>query len=116
MTPDERRLLAAGAADVGVEVGPEALGRLGRFLSELEVWNRRIRLTSERDRRRLIERHLIDSVAVVRHLPRSGRVLDIGSGAGFPGIVIACLRPDLEVVLLESRRRPTSFLRAVIRG
>jgi len=115
MTASEARTLAAGARELGVELDPDTVGRLDRFLGLLEVWNRRIRLTGERDRKRLIEKHLIDSLAPVAHLPAHGTVVDIGSGAGFPGIILACVRPDLDVALVESRRRPTSFLREVIR-
>jgi 16S rRNA (guanine527-N7)-methyltransferase len=115
MTPSEARILAAGARELGVELDPDTVGRLDRFLALLAVWNRRIHLTGERDRKRLIEKHLIDSLAPVAHLPPHGTVVDIGSGAGFPGIILACVRPDLNVALVESRRRPTSFLREVIR-
>src|SRR5262245_56242460 len=116
MTPAEARIVAVGARDVGVEVGPDAIARLDRFLGLLEVWNRRFHLTGERDRKRLIENHLVDSLAVVPHLPQDGVVVDVGSGAGFPGIILACLRTDLEIVLLESRRKPTSFLRESLRA
>jgi 16S rRNA (guanine527-N7)-methyltransferase len=115
MTPVEARMVAIGAERLGVELEPAGVDRLDRFLAVLELWNRRARLTGERDRKVLIERHLIDSLAVVPHLPETGTVVDIGSGGGFPGIVLACVRPDLQVVLLESRRRPTSFLREAIR-
>jgi 16S rRNA (guanine527-N7)-methyltransferase len=115
MTPAEGRILAAGAAELGVEIEPASIARLDRFLALLDIWNRRIRLTGERDRKLLIERHLLDCLALVPHLPEAGTVVDVGSGAGFPGIVLACLRPDLDLVLLESRRRPTSFLREAIR-
>lgn len=116
MTPSEGRILAAGAAQLGVELDLEAVGLLDRFLAVLEVWNRNFRLTGERDRKLLIRKHLIDSLAPVPHLPGVGMVVDIGSGAGFPGIVIGCVRPYLDVALVESRRRPTSFLREAIRS
>ena len=62
----------------------------------------------------LWERHLLNSAAVVPLLPVSGRVIDIGSGAGLPGIVIAALRPRLEVVLVESMERRTDWLSEVV--
>jgi 16S rRNA (guanine527-N7)-methyltransferase len=97
-------------------LGPDAIGRLGCFLRLLQKWNRRINVVSARDSSRLLTKHTIDSLAPVPHLPGAGRVIDLGSGAGFPGIVIACVRPDLHVVLVEARRRRTSFLREVIRA
>lgn len=92
------------------------LQRLDRFLDLLSLWNRRIRLTGDRDRGVLVRKHVVDSLAVVPELSASGTVIDLGSGGGFPGIVLGCVRPDLELRLIEPRRRPTSFLNEVIRS
>jgi 16S rRNA (guanine527-N7)-methyltransferase len=115
MTPPEVRLLRVAAQKLGVEVGDDALHRLTRFLDLLGVWNRRIHLTGRRDREALL-RHTIDSLAPAPHIPRMGSVVDVGTGAGFPGIVLGCLRPDLEIALIESRRRRVSFLREALRA
>jgi 16S rRNA (guanine527-N7)-methyltransferase len=62
----------------------------------------------------VIDRHFLDSLAIVPHVRRDvRRVVDVGSGAGFPGLPIALVRPDLELVLVESRRKRVAFLRAV---
>ncbi len=116
MTPEEVRLLCAGARELGVDVGSEAVDRIARFLGVLTLWNRRIHLTGERGIPNLIRNHVIDSLAPARHIPRSGLLIDIGSGAGFPGIVLACLHPALQVALIDSRRRRASFLREAIRA
>src|SRR5437870_5256771 len=116
MTPAEVRLLHAAARELGVDVGYGAVDRLARFLDLLAVWNRRIHLTGARGLPSLVRNHAIDSLAPAAHIPRTGLVIDVGSGAGFPGIVIACLRPDLEIALIESRRRRASFLREAIRA
>src|SRR3989454_9715152 len=116
MTPAEVRLLHAAARELGVDVGYGAVDRLARFLDLLAVWNRRIHLTGARGLPSLVRNHAIDSLAPAAHFPRTGLVIDVGSGAGFPGIVIACLRPDLEIALIESRRRRASFLREAIRA
>ena len=116
MTPAEVRLLHAAARELGVDVGYGAVDRLARFLDLLAVWNRRIHLTGARGLPNLVRNHAIDSLAPAPHIPRTGLVIDVGSGAGFPGIVIACLRPDLEIALIESRRRRASFLREAIRA
>jgi 16S rRNA (guanine527-N7)-methyltransferase len=115
MTPAEVRLLQAAARELGVDVGYSALDRLARFLDLLVVWNRRIHLTGARGLSSLVRNHAIDSLAPAPHIPRTGFVVDVGSGAGFPGIVLACLRPDVEMALIESRRRRASFLREAIR-
>src|SRR3989475_6218063 len=115
MTPAEVRLLHAAARELGVDVGHGAVDRLARFLDLLAVWNRRIHLTGARGLPSLVRNHAVDSLAPAAHMPRTGLVIDVGSGAGFPGIVLACLRPDLEMALIESRRRRASFLREAIR-
>lgn len=107
--------LRAAAESIGVTLDPEAARRIGRFLDLLQVWNRRLRLTGERDRDLLARKHVPDCLAVSVELPGSGLVVDVGSGPGFPGIVLGCVRPDLELALIEPRRRPTSFLSEVIR-
>jgi len=115
MTSADVRTLTEGAIRLGIAIEPNAVARLERFLTILAEWNRPLRLTGERTVRAIIEQHVVDSLAVVPRLPSAGLIADIGSGAGFPGIVIGCMRPDLEVVLIESRRRRTSFLREAIR-
>ncbi len=69
-------------------------------------------LVSHRDRDRLATRHLAPSLAALPFLPANGRVLDMGSGAGFPAIPLAVARPDLEFVLVDSTRKKTDFLAA----
>lgn len=107
--------LRAAAESVGVTLETDAVGRIGRFLDLLQIWNRRLRLTGERDRELLVRKHVPDCLAVAAELPGSGMVFDIGSGPGFPGVVLGCVRPDLELALIEPRRRPASFLSEAIR-
>ena len=116
MAPADVRALRRGAERFGVEPDAAALERIARYLATFEVWRSRIRLTSERDVRLLIERHVIDSFAAIGDLPARGRVIDLGSGAGFPGLILSCIRPDLEVVLIDSRRKRVSFLLDAIRA
>ena len=112
---DEAAVIRAAASGLGLAVDEEALERLLRFSQTLATWNRRQRLTGDQDPVRIAERHIADSLAVVDLLPDSGLVVDVGSGQGFPGIVLGCLRPDLELVLIEARRRRANFLRDAIR-
>lgn len=71
-------------------------------------------LVGPREVARLWERHLVNSAAVVPFLPESGLIVDVGSGAGLPGVVIAAMRPDAEVVLLEPMERRTDWLSEVV--
>jgi 16S rRNA (guanine527-N7)-methyltransferase len=91
------------------------IARLDQYLALLEVWNRTTRLTGERDVGTIVRKHVIDSLAPAAYLSPRGLLADVGSGAGFPGIILACLHPEAPVVLIEARRRRASFLREVVR-
>ena len=116
MKPADARALIAGGRWFDVELPSDAIARIGRFLAVLALWNRRLRLIGDRDLRGVVAQHAVDSLAPIPFLPARGLVIDIGSGGGFPGIILCCVRPDLELVLIESRRRRVSFLREVIRS
>lgn len=103
------------AAALGVEVGPTAVRELARFADILDLWSRKTNLLSCRSSRELVDRHILDSLAVNPLLPVSGLVIDLGSGAGFPGLPLAILRPGQPFVLVESRQRRASFLSEVRR-
>jgi 16S rRNA (guanine527-N7)-methyltransferase len=87
---------------------------LGRFLDEVRRWGRRVNLVGSTASEAL-KVHVEDSLAAAAALPASARVVDLGSGAGFPGIPIVISRPDLQVVLVEIRERRANFLRHVVR-
>lgn len=114
MTAEEERHLRASAAHLGIALDGDAVRRLARFLELLALWSRRARLTAERERAAIIDKHVLDSLAPVPHLGE-GLALDLGAGAGFPGLVIGCARPHLPLVLVDSRRQRVSFLREVVR-
>jgi len=116
MTGEQARFLEAAAMGFGVELGRDSLRRLATFLELVVVWNRRIRLLGDRDPSVIVGKHTVDSLAPLPLMPARGIVIDVGSGGGFPGAVIACLRPDLELVFVESRRRAASFLHDVLRS
>lgn len=108
-------MIRAAASTLGLSLDDAALGRMLRFSATLALWNRRLRLTGDPDPIRVAEQHIADSLAVTHVLPESGPVIDIGSGQGFPGIILGCVRPELELFLIESRRRRASFLREATR-
>jgi len=104
--------LQRGCAQLGVDLPATAARRLLAHLALLEQWNRRFNLTAVRDVDTMVARHLLDSLAVARFV-RGDSLIDIGSGAGFPGLPLAVARPQLQVTLLDSRMRRVEFLRAV---
>jgi len=109
------RLLTAGAGSFDVELSPLQAGAFRDYLSLLSFWGARLNLTAIHDEELVVRRHFIDSLSVVPLLSRDGRLLDIGSGAGFPGIPIKLAVPDKPVYLVEPRRKRANFLRHVAR-
>lgn len=112
MSPDRGKAAFLDAVDVS----RETLARLERYVALLESWNRRINLVSRRSLDDVWRRHILDSAQLAPLLPADARVLlDLGSGAGFPGLVLALLRPALAVHLLEADQRKAAFLREACR-
>lgn len=107
-----RRLEAASPVPVAAEV----LDRLFAHYRELRRWNPSLSLVGPAAAADVVERHYAESLAGLPLIPPEARVLvDVGSGAGFPGFVLAAARPDLEVTLVEPRQRRWSFLLAACR-
>lgn len=107
--------VVTGAAALGVALTPEQLAALSTHAEQLLLWNQKVNLTAITDVAEVAEKHVVDALAVIPHLPDGGRVLDMGTGGGFPGIAIAILRPDLTVVLVDAVRKKVSFVSQVIR-
>lgn len=104
--------IESGVRAMGFPIDPEQARRLGVFLRMLEKWNRSINLTAVRDPHEMVARHILDSIAAMPWV-RGPRLLDVGSGAGLPGLPVAIMRPDLRVSLLDSRGRRIQFLNLV---
>ena len=98
-----------------IQFSEEMIDRFQKFCSILQKWNDKINLTSEKDPLSILEKHVFDSLQYLRWLDPSHKALDIGSGAGFPGIPIKIVHPDLNMTLMESQRKRCSFLREAIR-
>jgi 16S rRNA (guanine527-N7)-methyltransferase len=114
----EQEVVAAVGALVAREGGAPAgwAGRLARYLSLLVEWNQKVNLVSRRSVDRIIEAQLRPSLAPLLLLPSQcdARVLDVGSGGGFPGIPLKVLRPDIRLDLVEAKRKKCRFLRACV--
>jgi 16S rRNA (guanine527-N7)-methyltransferase len=108
MTPGAA--LDRGLKQLGLELPRDARDSLLAFLALLEKWNRTHNLTAIRDPLKMVSHHLLDSLAVLPHLP-AGSLADVGSGAGLPGIPIAIADPSRAVVLNDSNRKKVAFLR-----
>ncbi len=105
--------LAAGLAALGLPESPLA-DRLLDYLALLDRWNKTYNLTAIRDPREMLSKHLLDSLAMWRHV-RPGALADLGTGPGLPGIPLALAVPGLQVTLVEAIGKKTRFLREVVR-
>lgn len=88
--------------------------RLGQWLDLLKQWNRKIDLTAARTDDELVDLAVCDAAVLARELPATRTVVDVGTGAGAPGLALAVLRPDLQVTLVEPLAKRVSFLRTVV--
>ena len=108
------KLLAAGAAKLGIRLSPAQTEHFRRYYSHIVEWNRRVNLTSVTDWTEVRSRHFLDSLSVSLALPadmlQSGRFVDIGSGAGLPGVPLKIAFPGLRPTLIESTAKKTAFL------
>ena len=97
-------------------ISTEQIEQLSAYAAHLRSWSARTRLISRNDRNHVWERHLVDCASLVPRIPSSGSFLDLGSGAGLPGIPVAILLPDLRVTLLEPARMKALFLAEMARS
>lgn len=100
-------------AGLDIDLDEGQVKRLERYVALLQKWNRVYNLTAIRDVERMVTHHLVDSLAVVPYIT-GPRVLDVGSGAGLPGIPLAIARRDFRVTLLDSNQKKAAFLRQAI--
>ncbi|MEW6542695.1 MAG: 16S rRNA (guanine(527)-N(7))-methyltransferase RsmG [Nitrospirota bacterium] len=108
-------VLRQGARDFGLSLTGEALASFLLYLHDLLVWNDKLNLTAIRKEREIVVKHFLDSLACLQVLPKTAEhVLDIGTGAGFPGIPVKILCPEVELTLLEPSLKKTAFLHHVI--
>jgi len=110
-----QEFLAREAERLGVVLRPVQLEQFSTYLQELKAWNKKINLTSLRDDLDILIKHFLDSLLPVSYIPRHSSLLDIGSGAGVPGIPLKIAEPTLFVTLLDSTRKKVFFERHLIR-
>lgn len=102
--------IAAGLKAMQIELPAEASARLRAHLVLLEKWNRVHNLTAVRDTEQMVVLHLLDSLSLLPSLGTATSVIDVGTGAGFPGVPVAIARPDASVTLLDSSHKKCAFL------
>lgn len=105
--------LARGLAELRLDVSEEALAQLMRYVALLEKWNKVYNLTAVHGTAEIVTHHVLDSLAVLPYIDARS-ILDVGSGAGLPGVPIALARPGTRVTLLDASQKKAAFLRQAV--
>jgi 16S rRNA (guanine527-N7)-methyltransferase len=115
MNQRAKDLLKKGAGELGIELTAAQLNALGLFAEELKRWNRKINLTAITDDEGIAVKHLVDSLSLLKVVRGAGRMLDIGSGGGFPGIPVKLVQPELDIVSVDAVVKKISFQKQAVR-
>jgi 16S rRNA (guanine527-N7)-methyltransferase len=113
MDPTFDEALQRGLEAFGIALPPGASGLLARYADRLLAWNRKVNLTSITAPAEVAEKHLVDSLLLLPAVARARTLLDVGSGAGLPGVPLACVRRDLAVTCCDSVAKKVAFVKAV---
>ena len=108
--------LVKNARHLGIELNEQQLAQFDIYKNELLQWNAKTNLISEYSSQEIITRHFLDSLTAMQFIQKpNARIIDVGSGAGFPGLPLKIALPSLELYLLETNRKKVSFLKHIIR-
>lgn len=108
-----KKELSNGINELGLSIDDDSQAKLLDYLALLVKWNKVYNLTAIRDPQQMVVHHLLDSLAVMSHL-YAGRWLDVGCGAGLPGLVLAICQPDWHFTLLDSNSKKTGFVQQAV--
>jgi 16S rRNA (guanine527-N7)-methyltransferase len=111
-----QRFIIDGARKLGIELDERVSASFSIYAAELLNWNRKINLTAVTDPREIAIKHFLDSLAPAGCIPDRGRLLDIGSGGGFPGIPLKIFKPSISALLIDGVRKKINFLKHVLRA
>jgi len=112
MEKKDRDLLIEGLKRMDLKLTDQVIDQLMTYLNLVEKWNCVYNLTAIRERNEMIKLHFLDSLSILNHLHVT-KLLDVGSGAGFPGIVLAITKPELKVTVMDSINKKTTFMQQV---
>ncbi len=109
-------LLKKGLKELGLTASDDQINAFMTYLSELKKWNKAYNLTAIKKDGDIVIKHFLDSLLYLKALPEDGiKIADIGSGAGFPGIPLKIIRPEIEMYLIEPSMKKSAFLRHVVK-
>lgn len=111
-----KELLKSMASEIGVDLSELQLEQFDKYAELLVEWNKKMNLTGITEPDEIVVKHFLDCLYIFKYtdFPTDASVIDVGTGAGFPGIVMLIARPDLQIVLLDSLQKRLNFLQAVL--
>lgn len=110
-----KKLLMMGAKHYGKDISEQNTSQFEIYMNLLKEWNQKINLTAIEEDREIIIKHFIDSLSILPYIPaQKMRLIDVGTGAGFPGIPLKIANPDIDVTLLDSLEKRIKFLNEII--
>lgn len=111
-----KELLKNTAGEIGIELSDLQLEQFDKYAEMLVDWNTKMNLTGITEPDEIVIKHFVDCLYIFKYtdFPENASVIDVGTGAGFPGIVMLIARPDLQIVLLDSLQKRLNFLQAVL--
>jgi 16S rRNA (guanine527-N7)-methyltransferase len=109
MRDSEREMLTSGAKEIGIDLSAERAEVLLRLIDELELANAQFNLTAIRDRPGMLHKHVLDSLSIQPYL-RGERMVDVGTGAGFPGLALAVVNPGRHFTLIEATGKKARYV------
>lgn len=115
LSENQTQMLREGAEQFSLTLSEEAVSQFATFIEEIQRWSKIADLLSQTDSETLIRKHILDSLSLLPWIPSGSRVLDLGSGAGFPGLPLAIANPEINLTLIEARRKRANFLKESIR-
>nr|MBC8499789.1 16S rRNA (guanine(527)-N(7))-methyltransferase RsmG [Candidatus Atribacteria bacterium] len=119
MFKEDENILIDGAQKMGINLHKEQIKKFSRYLELLVQWNQKINLTSLKTPQEIIIKHFLDSISCIKVINKymnieGTSVIDVGTGAGFPGMPIKIVCPSISLSLLEARKKKTIFLEKII--
>jgi 16S rRNA (guanine527-N7)-methyltransferase len=109
-------MLIRGAEELGITLSKEHIDNFSIYLNELKIWSKKINLTGLKKDEDIITNHFLDSLSILKYIKNGSTLLDIGTGAGFPGVPIAIVCPSCFITVLDSAGKKILFVRNIIRS